>query len=343
VTAVAASTQVPRAHVPAFDVLRSIAAAAVVTIHVIGPYRDRLGEMPDLAWSIAIAINGLCRWSVPVFIMITGALLLSDPRPFDLSYYARRRVAKVLLPFLAWSVVYAGIAGVSLDGFDPAIAVERLRALPVHETYYHLGFFYYFIPLYLLAPLLWLMVRRAASAAVPVLLIWLGLTALYLGGGRGFWSVEPVLFGGYLLFGWMLWQRGFVPFIPLAVAGVAAVVISDYVVLSRSLAADRYVIGAWFSYKTLNTALAAGAVFAAGLRLAARLPPRALRAFGFVGRHSLGIYLLHPLFLWPVRAFDLYGAHPLLVVPFWTVVCGGLALGLSVALGRLRVTAWLVP
>ena len=334
----------PREHVVAFDLLRSVAAVAVVVIHVVGPYRERIGVIPNAEWAIAVAFNGLSRWSVPVFIMITGALLLSDPRPFQLGHYVRRRVAKVLVPFLAWSVAYAVIAGASLEGFDATVTAERLRALPIHETYYHLGFFYYFIPLYLLVPLLRPLVRRAPPGiALAAVVVWLGLTTLYLAGERGFWSIDPVLFGGYLLFGWALWQRNFPPFALLVVAGVVALAIGVVMVVSRSLEAERYVIGAWFSYKSLHTAIAAGLVFALGLRLASRLPPRLVRVFGFVGTHSLGIYLLHPLFLWPVRTFDLYGPHPLLVIPFWTVMCGGLALVASVALRRLRVTAWLVP
>ncbi|MFZ6044058.1 acyltransferase, partial [Vibrio natriegens] len=97
---------------------RCVAALAVVAIHVLGPYREQLGEIADSAWMTAITVNSFSRWAVPVFIMITGALMLSDTRPFELSYYVRRRLGKVLLPFLVWSVFYALLSGLTFDGYD---------------------------------------------------------------------------------------------------------------------------------------------------------------------------------------------------------------------------------
>ena len=124
-----------------FDLLRCVAAVAVVGIHVLGPYREQLGEIPDGEWVTAISFNSFSRWAVPVFIMITGALMLSDTRDFDARYYVKRRLGKVLLPFLVWSAFYALLSGFTLAGFDSSVALQTLQAFPGHETYYHLGFF----------------------------------------------------------------------------------------------------------------------------------------------------------------------------------------------------------
>ncbi|MCV5225164.1 acyltransferase family protein, partial [Escherichia coli] len=58
-------------------------------------------------WLTAVGVNSVTRWAVPVFILITGALMLSDTRPFDGKYYVKRRLGKVLVPFLIWSTFYA--------------------------------------------------------------------------------------------------------------------------------------------------------------------------------------------------------------------------------------------
>ncbi len=71
-----------------------MAAIAVVVIHVLGPYREQLGVISDSAWLTATSFNSFSRWAVPVFIMITGALMLTDNREFDLNYYVRRRLAR---------------------------------------------------------------------------------------------------------------------------------------------------------------------------------------------------------------------------------------------------------
>ncbi|UXI01381.1 acyltransferase [Photobacterium sp. TY1-4] len=327
-----------------FDVLRCVAALAVVTIHVLGPYREQLGVISDSAWSTAIVLNSFSRWAVPIFIMITGALMLSDTRPFAPGYYVRRRLGKVLIPFLIWSLFYAGLSGLSADGYDAGHAWETLKHMPEHETYYHLGFFYYFLPLYFVVPFLRYYVQQADRIGTLGLTVtWLAMTGLYLLSVDGLWSEQLLLYSGYLLLGYSLFVYRW-PALPwLILPGIAALLLTAYMVISHSLAAGEYTVGRWLSYKTLNTAVIAALVFALCRHWSERMSARWLRGAAFVSRYSLGIYLLHPIFLWPVRAYDWYFAHPLIMIPFWTLIITALALGASWLLARYRLTAWLVP
>ncbi len=327
-----------------FDLLRCVAAVAVVVIHVLGPYRAELGAIPDNAWISAITFNSFSRWAVPVFIMITGALMLSDTRPFDPGYYLKRRLGKVLVPFVLWSVFYALLTGATPNGFEGTLAFETLKHLPNHPTYYHLGFFYYFIPLYFVVPFLQYLVQHSEPRAVLALTgFWFVLTLLFLGKIDGFWSHELILYSGYLLLGYGLFQYRWPPLLWLLPLGLTALLLTDYQVISASFEAGSYTVGRWMSYKTANTVLAAALIFALCRYVADRLSTGALARIAFVSRYSLGIYLLHPLFLWPVRAFDLYVAHPLLMIPFWTLIAFMLALASTWLLARSRATAWLVP
>ncbi|MEZ8094817.1 acyltransferase [Photobacterium swingsii] len=327
-----------------FDLLRCVAAVAVVVIHVLGPYREQLGSIANTDWSIAIGFNSVSRWAVPVFIMITGALMLSDRRDFVLSYYLKRRLGKVLIPFLVWSVFYAWLSGASLSGFDGALAWETFTALPFHETYYHLGFFYYFIPLYAVIPFFsWVAGRADRTAMIALTSLWLGLFTLFFFDVEGPWDHELVLYSGYLLLGYCLLQYQWPSRPWLVVLGGMMLLLTGYNVITVSLAAQDYTVGNWLSYKTINTALIAAMVFSVGRYYGERLQGRTQQTVAFISRYSLGIYLLHPLFLWPVRAFDLYWGSPLIMIPLWTLVCGGLALATSYLLAKYKVTAWLVP
>ena len=145
------------------EVLRALAAIAVIVIHVLGPYRYLYGEVSDPSWLTAVAINSMVRWCVPVFIMITGVLFLSDQRPFDLNYFMRGRLFKVFVPFLFWAVFYAFLTGLQPDlGYEWGSVLSILKELPYKNTWYHLGFYYYFIPLYFVIPFL------APFVAIPV-------------------------------------------------------------------------------------------------------------------------------------------------------------------------------
>ncbi len=327
-----------------FDLLRVAAAIAVVVIHVLGPYRDQIGQLPDWQWISAITINSLSRWAVPVFIMITGALMLSDQRPFEPVYYIKRRLGKVLVPFLVWSVFYAFFSGLTVSGFNSAISWALLEKMASHETYYHLGFFYYFIPLYLVIPLLQLWLRHAEVGQVKgVVAVWMALTGLYLFYIDGLWSDTYLLYSGYLLLGYCLYQYHWPRFKVLLPLAVIAVLVTNYSVISHSFAADEYKMARWMSYKTLNTVLVAAAIFVGCRMISDKLSLAARNKLAWLSKYSLGVYLIHPIFLWPLREYDLYFANPLIAIPVWTVIAAGLALATSWLLGRSRYTSWLVP
>ncbi|MCZ8486762.1 acyltransferase family protein [Vibrio lentus] len=101
---------------------------AVIAIHVLAPYRNELRN-----YSFQRVVNGnhllmkaRSRWAVPVFILISGALMLSDQRPFDAKYYLKRRLGKVLIPFIVWSLFYTYLSGWSAMGFDADVSWEVL-------------------------------------------------------------------------------------------------------------------------------------------------------------------------------------------------------------------------
>lgn len=330
-----------------FDLLRCVAAIAVIAIHVLAPYRQMMGTIPDPQWISAVTINGLSRWAVPIFIMISGALMLSDPRPFGLRYYLQRRLGKVVVPFVIWSLFYAYLSGWSIRGFDLNVVKQTLIDSPHQETYYHLGFFYYFIPLYLLIPCLhWLVNRVDDGFWYSLVTIWLITTGLYLFGIDGPWSHEIWLYSGYLPLGYLLYQKlrlSSFSLLLVVILGSFALYMTVQAVLELSLMHGRYTVGRWLSYKTLNVVAAAIMVFVLCRSLAERLPSAVQRWVVIISQHSLGIYLLHPIFLWPMKTYAWYDGHPLWVIPLWVLLSGAGALLTSYALSRSTATRWLLP
>ncbi|MFM2588309.1 acyltransferase [Vibrio sp. TBV020] len=330
-----------------FDLLRCVAAVAVIAIHVLAPYRHELGVIPFGEWATAVGVNSVTRWAVPVFILITGALMLSDNRPFDAKYYVKRRLGKVLIPFLVWSLFYAFLSGVTSSGYDVSVTQQVLADSPSHATYYHLGFFYYFIPLYFVIPFFQIMVKKSGpSALYAFVAVWLFTSLLYLMKIDGPWSHELWLYSGYLPLGYLLYQR-----VPLTKAMVAvfvalgglALFTTAYMVISNSVAAEQYTVGRWLSYKTLNVILAASMIFMLCRYFGEGLSAQANKVIGFISQHSLGIYILHPIFLWPMKEFGWHQGHPAWVIPVWIVLSGGGALMMSWMLSKSEKARWLLP
>ncbi|MZI94491.1 acyltransferase family protein [Vibrio sp. CAIM 722] len=330
-----------------FDLLRCVAAVAVIAIHVLAPYREQFGVIPDGEWLTAVSVNGSTRWAVPVFILISGALLLSDHRPFELSYYLKRRLGKVVIPFVVWSVFYGLFSGLSAGGFDSDVAQQTLANSPHHATYYHLGFFYYFIPLYFVIPFLqWL--NKQVDDAIWVIFvgIWLVTTVLYLMHIDGPWSTEIWLYTGYLPLGYLLFKK--VPITPLTVViavvlGITSLYFTVHSVVELSVMRDKYSVGRWLSYKTINVVLAASMIFILGRVIAPTLPHKAQQCIAFISKYSLGIYLLHPIFLWPMKEFGWYQGHPGWVIPLWVLIAGAGSLAMSWMFSHSTKTNWLLP
>ncbi len=332
------------------DLLRAMAAVAVVVIHVLGPYRGLYGQMPTWDWLTAIGFNISSRWAVPVFIMISGALMLPDTRPFNLRYYLSRRVSKVVVPFLVWSVLYAFLAGLSWNGhsfaYELAPALGLLKNLPEKATWYHLGFYYYFIPLYLVIPFLTPWVQKLSDDQLRMLVLgWLVLTLLYLMRIQSDWMINMIMYGGYLPLGYALTRM------PLNAqhrqaliyAGGVALIASLYGVWELSSIAGKYTPGRYTSYKTLNTVVVAAMLFVVAHHYGDRLSGGLRKVVSFVGRYSLGLYLVHPLLLWPLRQLGVNPGLTLVSIPLVTALVTALSLLMVWGMSKSKATAWLVP
>lgn len=93
-------------HIVWLDVVRFVAMFTVVCCHCTDPFNFYPGTPPNIGeiklWG---AIYGaLLRPCVPLFVMITGALLL--PVRGEISVFYKKRIPRVLWPFLIWSVIY---------------------------------------------------------------------------------------------------------------------------------------------------------------------------------------------------------------------------------------------
>lgn len=330
-----------------FDLLRCVAAIAVIAIHVLAPYRHELGLIAFSDWFSAIVINSASRWAVPVFIMISGALMLSDSRPFELKTYTLRRVSKVVVPFLVWSVFYAYFSGWSSNGYDSALFAASLFDIVHTETYYHLGFFYYFIPLYLVIPFLQLLVRNVDNAGLIVLCaLWILSTGLYLFQIDGLWSNSLWLYSGYLILGYLLHQyadqiKSY--FVVVLLFGLFCISVSIMMVADMSLNEGAYRVGRWLSYKTLNTVVASSMIFLLCCYLAPKISVSMQIVVSFVSKYSLGIYIIHPVILWPMKTLGWHHGNPLVIIPIWIGIsfCGALLISWVISINHR--TAWLLP
>lgn len=143
------------------DWLRIVAAVMVVMIHTSGMLLMH-ADLGSCAYWLAEVNGALVRSAVPLFFMISGALLLRpgyNPTPTKMV----RKTAKVFALMLVWSAVYAllDVHPMTLKSF----------VFATWKGPFHFWFFEYLIGLYLLTPLLKAIVEYKEGLLVRFYLI----------------------------------------------------------------------------------------------------------------------------------------------------------------------------
>ena len=101
-TPVHATTTASPPRLAYIDQLRVVAALAVVMIHVSAMH---WGDTPPASadWQAMNVYAAVSRWCVPVFVMLSGALLLAPGRENEpWADFYQRRLVRVLLPLAFW-------------------------------------------------------------------------------------------------------------------------------------------------------------------------------------------------------------------------------------------------
>ena len=88
------------------DALRVFACFSVVVIHVIGNTWNK-ADSSSLEWNLLNIINSITRPAVPLFVMISGALLLNPKKNIIIRDVFSKYVSKIVILFVFWSAFYS--------------------------------------------------------------------------------------------------------------------------------------------------------------------------------------------------------------------------------------------
>ena len=192
------------------DVLRIAAMAAVVVIHAVAPVVEaRTIELGSPTWWAANVLDASTRWCVPVFIMVSGALLLDPAKRMTVRSFYLRRVHRVGVPLVAWIGCYLGFR--EFYNSDGLTAGQATAAIASGSVFLHLYFLFILLGLYVVTPYL-----RVLTLHAPRRMLW-GFTAMMLGLGVTDQAIGTLVgqgepnavtrflpYVGYFVTGWLL-------------------------------------------------------------------------------------------------------------------------------------------
>ena len=151
----------------AVEYIRGISMLGVVGIHVGSLYMENSAAN---VW-LAATFEALTRFAVPIFFFISAFGLFYNLRePFSYGNFLRRRLAAVLIPYLAWSVFYVRHDAWYYGAPLPTLG-EFGHDLFFGTTKYHLYFLVILLWFYVLMPLFIPLVKRTGQKLLVFLFV----------------------------------------------------------------------------------------------------------------------------------------------------------------------------
>lgn len=287
---------------PDYDLLRCLAAGCVILLHVLSPIHTNAAIFGTRLWWLVNLLNEISRAGVPIFLMLTGALLLPAASTQQFGSFYRRRLTKILIPFICWDVIYYLVkcyrAGTSV--FSRAFIDDLLN----QGSAYHLWYVYMLAGIYLILPFL----SRALASCTNRQIFWLSVIAFFPGTLRPIFNLstpfylflsEPLLecYLGYVILGFWLSRinlgRKTVIAIPiLALGGIAIGALCNFF-RSTPEALDFYFNGGY----GINHILLASGLFLAARHIPLSRTPALCHVFGRLSPLTYQMYLAHVLVL----------------------------------------------
>lgn len=228
------------------DYVRVISMLGVITIHVTSAFVYAQSNVALGGMNLAFFLNQLVRFSVPLFILLSGISLGFSRTTVSYKAFIKSRCVKLLAPYLFWSVVYCFL----LHRGEPAGALARSFLLGTSAS--HMYFIVIMFQFYLLYPVLKKMVTKyPAPSLITASMISLLSQQAILYSGRGLlqcdmlkrlplWELFPAWIF-YFVLGLLIYQIGIARLCQWSGRNL------------WFLIAATVIYGSWFSYESYMT------------------------------------------------------------------------------------------
>lgn len=319
------------------DLLKMVAAFSVIILHVSVPLTIDVSNT-DI-FQVGVFYNSFVRFSVPIFVMVSGVLLLSKHQ--DLGLFLKKRFSRIIYPFLFWSIIYL------LIKINYNLPIKEVLLYSISQfrsgTEYHLWYIYMLIGLYLFIPILskW-SINASKKEMMYFLSIWVFILLLDLPGFvKLFTRVDFRYFSGYigyLVLGTFLHRyikpnsRGLSML--LFFVGTLVTFLATYFLSINSHTFNSQ----YFNFLSINVAIVATGIFLLCKDLVVQ-KGIVEKTITTISKYSYGIYLSHVFILivfgWIGFSASLFNLW--IGVPLVSVCCLALSFLLTFLLSKIPV------
>lgn len=313
------------------DTLRALATLSVIIIHVSSPLVNMTFGKNMPYWWIGNVVDSSVRFAVPLFLILSGATMLG--KEYKTGEFYKKRVLRVLVPFLFWMVIYwifrwAMLLPKQQPHEFQAILSWAADIFLKEGISKHFWYIYMILSIYLFLPFVGKAIRKLNDRMILFIILgWIILNFVF----RSFpinqysWSGDYAnkllgyfLHSGYLILGYYLSR---IPVrsrkIRFSAAGffilsVAISAVFTYIFSKNALRLNL----SMYSYLLINTTIQSIAIFmlAKDLNIKNKFVSWTQQT---ISNYSYGIYLVHILVLGIFFRNGIFWtmAHPLISLP----------------------------
>jgi len=318
------------------DTLRALATIGVVVVHVSSPLVNMTYGKNMEFWWYGNITDSIVRFAVPLFLMLSGATLLN--KEYGLMDFYKKRVSRVLLPFLFWLVAYfiyrfIIIAPKSQPAEFENILQWVLNLFLNEGGSKHLWYIYMILFIYLFVPFIGKGLRRLSDFNVQLILLGWIIISFFCKtmpinqyawhGGYAEKLLGYFLHSGYLVLGYFINKQTFKHSKKQLISGfifLMCAIATSVLVFFSSQNAHKLELSN-YSYFTPLAILQTSALFVwiKGIEITNKY---IIKIQGIISNYSYGIYLVH---IMVIGIFFRYGifwtmTHPLLSMPLVTII-----------------------
>ncbi len=299
-----------------FDILRVVAMCMVIIVHVSNVYSRSYGFIGNGSFIVSLGFNTISRISVPIFLMISGALLLD--RSFNKTKYFKRLIKFIIL-IIVWDIIY-----LIWEWLYLGITYDHLENLLLNPYRAHLWYLYTILVLYAIQPLLKLILDKSNNVIKYILLfIWFIFSSLSIVNSTiaGIFTIFSYI--GFFIVGKYLYdfiknnnlKKYNILWILLI---IVCILTSMYLNYSYSHKYNMF-YNLFFAYRTPFIILSSVSFFI--LVVSNYTKDTIPKIIEVLSNVSLGVYLIHGIFLdITIKLFNYQGINALIGIPSFFIM-----------------------
>ena len=276
-----------------YDRLKALACIAVVALHCF------FGNFTSAVKLDLLMGRNLMMWAVPIFVMVTGALLLNPDRtitPRKLSRYTLRMVIALVVFTFAFSLFDWWISD---QPFTGSVLTSAVKNIFYGTGWKHMWYLYLMIGVYLTLPVFRGFTRSASDKELiyAVVLFFVASSVIpsvytFLEGQNPFYILTYTIYPLYLVLGYVL-SKGIIKLrlgvsTILSVIGVGGIALLTYLGYKQG---SQHMLDLVANYSCPSIVIACVGIF--GLFMNSRDMKIIDKVCHEISKCSFGVYLLH--------------------------------------------------